>query len=132
MTEKEKCDAGLLYDTTFPGREEMHPGSGYLFLDVFFYPLRAKASVCDLASALRTLVYYRVYPSAYMADQSVGGLVPYQVDGAVLALKDLSAVLADAYRRIASPVNEHYALLAKLGIAPEPFYHLIRNDASAA
>ena len=24
MTEQEKCDAGLLYDTTFPGREEMH------------------------------------------------------------------------------------------------------------
>ena len=24
MTEREKCDAGLLYDTTFPGREEMH------------------------------------------------------------------------------------------------------------
>jgi len=24
MTEREKCDAGLMYDTTFPGREEMH------------------------------------------------------------------------------------------------------------
>lgn len=24
MTELEKCNAGLLYDTTFPGREEMH------------------------------------------------------------------------------------------------------------
>lgn len=24
MTEREKCDAGLLYDTTFPGREELH------------------------------------------------------------------------------------------------------------
>ena len=24
MTEQEKCDAGLMYDTTFPGREEMH------------------------------------------------------------------------------------------------------------
>lgn len=24
MSEKEKCDAGLLYDTTFPGREEAH------------------------------------------------------------------------------------------------------------
>ncbi len=24
MTEQEKCDNGLLYDTTFPGREEMH------------------------------------------------------------------------------------------------------------
>ena len=24
MTEKEKCDGGLLYDTTFPGREKMH------------------------------------------------------------------------------------------------------------
>ncbi len=24
MTEQEKCYAGLLYDTTFPGREEMH------------------------------------------------------------------------------------------------------------
>lgn len=24
MTEREKCDNGLLYDTTFPGREEMH------------------------------------------------------------------------------------------------------------
>lgn len=24
LSEKEKCDAGLLYDTTFPGREEAH------------------------------------------------------------------------------------------------------------
>ena len=24
MTEQEKCNAGLMYDTTFPGREEMH------------------------------------------------------------------------------------------------------------
>lgn len=24
MTEREKCDAGMLYDTNFPGREEMH------------------------------------------------------------------------------------------------------------
>ena len=24
MTEREKCDAGMLYDTNFPGREDMH------------------------------------------------------------------------------------------------------------